>query len=77
MIELSWKQFRELPNIKRLNENQIQMEYSLYLQVLSTQVNPKGRSSKDQTQPIQTYTGFLLQENGDYIFQEDGSKIFL
>jgi hypothetical protein len=49
------------------------MEYNLYLESLTT----KGKSTKDQTGIIEPYSGFLLQENLDFILQENGDKIFL
>ena len=77
MLELSWKQFSQLPKMKGLNENQVKMEYNLYLENLSSQIQIKGQSTTDQNKPIQPYSGYLLQENRFYLLQEDGSKIFL
>jgi hypothetical protein len=73
MYELSWKQFISLNHIRNLNERQQVMEYNLYLESLTT----KGKSTKDQTGIIEPYSGFLLQENLDFILQENGDKIFL
>ena len=75
-MEFTWNQFRNLNHIKGIDESQQKLLYSLYLDNLSS-LQVKGRSTKDLTQPTTAYSGFLLQEDGDYILQEDGSKIYL
>ena len=68
--ELSWPQFAQLEHIKKLPLNEQVNRFNMYIQDLSiarlnmVQDQPKGDS-------------YLLQEDGFFLLQEDGSKISL
>ena len=73
--EISWQKFKILPRIKGLPLNEQVKKYNLYINELTYQRNvylhwleghKKGASSN-----------FLLQEDFDFLLQEDGSKIII
>lgn len=67
---LSWNQYKKLNENRNLNENVILKKYQIYLgnfQLREFLKDPIGGSSLP----------YLLQENGFYLLQEDGSKIYL
>jgi len=74
-MELTWKQFQLLNHIKDLPLQEQQTRYHFYLEELSNYINIQNKGEKDTTIP--PYSGFILQENGDYLLQEDGSRIYL
>lgn len=79
-MELTWKQFREKREIKDLPLNEQVRQYRFYLDALSNELyrQNKGPSPiESRYVPVGAYSGYLLQENYDYILQEDGSKIYL
>lgn len=79
-MELTWKQFREKKEIKDLPLNEQVRQYSFYLDTLSNELyrQSKGPSPiESRYVAIGAYSGYLLQENYDYILQEDGSRIYL
>ena len=66
----SWNQYKSLNENRNLNENLVMKKYQIYLgnfELLEFLKNPIGGSN----QP------YLLQEDGFYLLQEDGSKIYL
>ncbi len=85
-IEIPWQTFKTLPNIQRLSLNEQRLQYHYYIQSLEktkhnsqiqtwTTVPEAGDVQPTPTIPIETF--FLLQENGDYILQENNDKIRL
>ena len=75
-MELTWKQFQNLSSIKNLPLNEQARRYRFYLDELSNQIYSQNKGSQ-APRAIPAYSGYLLQENFDYILQEDGSKIYL
>ena len=75
-MELTWKQFQSLSNIKNLPLNEQARRYRFYLEELSNQISIQNKGTQ-APKTIPAYSGYLLQENFDYILQEDGSKIYL
>ena len=66
----TWNQYKSLNEKRTLNENVVQKKYQIYLGKLELEEflrNPIGGSSLP----------YLLQEDGFYLLQEDGSKIYL
>ena len=76
IVELNWKEFANQPDIRILPLNEQVRQYHFYLDALSNERlrQNKGPKRVQQVEPIPS--GFLLQENSDYILQEDGSKIY-
>ena len=85
-IEISWQTFRMLPEMRKLSLNEQQLQYHYYVQNLErtrhnsqiqtwTTVPEAGDVQPTPTIPTETF--FLLQENGDYILQENNDKIRL
>ena len=77
MKEISWKEWYSTFRDKQpLNE--ITRDYNLYCQQYENYWNCLWtRGSSGSTITTQPLSGFLLQENGDYLLQEDGSRIYL
>ena len=76
----TWNQYKSLNENRNLNENVVQRKYQIYLGKLELEEflrNPIGGGDVQPTQTIPTETFFLLQENGDYILQENNDKIRL
>lgn len=83
----TWKEFLVEKSDGKKPYSELTRDYYLYMQqeevpglpdygfLLSFYNYIKGGGSLDTT--IQPYSGFLLQENGDYLLQEDGSRIYL
>lgn len=83
----SWKEFLIEKSDGNKPYSELTKDYYLYMQqeevpslpdygfLLSFYNYVKGGGSLDTT--IQPYSGYLLQENGDFLLQEDGSKIYL
>ena len=66
----TWNQYKSLNENRNLNENVVLKKYQIYLGKLELEEflrNPIGGSSLP----------YLLQEDGFYLLQEDGSKIYL
>jgi hypothetical protein len=66
----TWNQYKRLNENRNLNENMVQKKYQIYLGKLELEEflrNPIGGSSLP----------YLLQEDGFYLLQEDGSKVYL
>ena len=82
--EISWPQFKKLNNIRYLSLNEQIDQYNQYLTELNhqrqcyiQQINwlecNKGGKKKETLQDL----GFLLQEDGFNILQEDNNKIII
>jgi len=76
-IEYSWHQFKTLPEVRRLNESEQQRRYHFYLESLSNERYRQTKGREFEEGVILPLSGFLLQENDDYILQEDNSRIYL
>ena len=84
----TWKEFLNEKSDGKTSYQDLTRDYYLYMQqeevpslpdygfLLSFYNYIKGGGSLEE-QPIQEYSGFLLQENFDYLLQEDGSRIYL
>lgn len=82
--EILWPQFKELTYVRSLPLNEQVQKYNQYLNELAYQrtcyqqqidwlnCNKGGRR---RTQPQEEF--FLLQENGDYLLQENNDKIII
>jgi len=73
----SWNQYKNLNENRNLNENVVLKKYQIYLGNFHLQEFLKDPIGGGDVQAISTETFFLLQENGDYILQENNDKIRL
>ena len=67
---LSWNEYKRLNENRTLNENVVLKKYQIYLGNFHLQEflkDPIGGSSLP----------YILQEDGFYLLQENGSKIFI
>jgi hypothetical protein len=83
----SWQQFLNEKSDGKKPYSELTRDYFLYMQqedvpslpdygfLLSFYNYVKSGGSLDTT--IQPYSGFILQEHGDYLLLEDGNKIYL
>ena len=76
-MELTWNQFKSLNHIRNLPLQEQTKRYRFYLEELSSLIHVQNKGPSTDVIPVQPFSGFLLQENGFYILQEDGSKIYL
>jgi hypothetical protein len=76
-MEYSWNQFRTLTHIRNLPLNEQVKRYRFYLEELSSMINVQNKGRAIRPTITTPFSGFLLQENFDYILQEDGSRIYL
>jgi hypothetical protein len=76
-MEYTWNQFRTLDHIRNLPVNEQVKRYRFYLEELSSMINIQNKGRAIRPTATTPFSGFLLQENFDYILQEDGSKIYL
>lgn len=82
-IEIPWQTFKTLPNIQRLSLNEQRLQYHYYIQSLertkhNSQIQTWDTVPDAGLSPLDILrASFLLQENGDYILQEDGFRIRL
>ena len=79
--EISWLQFSQLPQIKRLPiQEQIQRYNILVEEICAMKMHHSmkdcGGAGYNQAKRV-VQEGFLQQENLFYILQEDGSKIYV
>jgi hypothetical protein len=77
--EILWPQFVTIDWVRKLPLNEQVKRYNIYLDQLNTarfeswySYQPKGDEGPQIVQ-----TGFLQQEDLNYILQEDGSKIYI
>lgn len=66
---MDWITFRKLPHVQRLNENQQIRLFNLHLQELDQEEYNYWVKGQQEDENV------ILQENGFYLLQEDGSKI--
>lgn len=83
----TWKEFLNEKSDGKKSYQELTRDYYLYMQQEEVPILPdygfllsfynyiKSGGSLDTT--IQPFDGYLLQENFDYLLQEDGSKIYL
>jgi len=76
-MELTWPQFRSLNNIRILTEQEQIRQYYSYLDSLANERLRQNKGPILQGALVEPFSGYLLQENFDYILQEDGSRIYL
>ena len=74
--ELNWKEFVNQPHIRTLPLNEQVRQYSFHLDQVSNFIHWQNKGPKREQQSDSINSGYLLQENSDYILQEDGSKIY-
>lgn len=72
--EYSWQEFQKLNHINNLPLNEQVRQYNFYLDSLANQRmwQNKGKPSQQST-PQETF--LILQENSDYVLQENGDKL--
>ena len=73
--EISWVSFQQQENISRLPLNEQVNQYNSYLAELSRQRYLYSQWLSNQNKGPRE--AFLLQEDGFFLLQEDGSKINL
>jgi hypothetical protein len=66
---MNWITFRKQPHVQRLNENQQIRLFNLHLHELDQEDYNHWVKGKQQDENV------ILQENGFYLLQENGSKI--
>ena len=66
---MDWITFRKQAHVQRLNENQQIRLFNLHLQELDQFEYNNWVKGQQEDENV------ILQENGFYLFQEDGSKI--
>ena len=66
---MDWRLFRQLPHVKLLNESQQIRLFNLHLQELDQESYNYWVKGQQQDENV------ILQEDGFYLLQEDGSKI--
>ena len=76
-MEYTWNQFRTLRHISNLPLNEQVKRYRFYLEELSSRINVQNKGRAVRPTATTPFSEFLLQENFDYILQEDGSRIYL
>ena len=74
--ELNWKEFVNQSHIRNLPLNEQVRQFNFHLDQVSNFIHWQNKGPKREQQLEPTTSGFLLQENSDYILQEDGSKIY-
>lgn len=73
--ELTWNQFRGLPHIQRLPLQEQVKHYNSYLDNLASERMQFENWIQNQNKGKQTK--FLLQEDLNFLLQEDGAKIII
>ena len=78
--EIHWLHFRKLPEIQSLPLNEQTRKYNLYINELTYQRNVylhwlEGHKKGKRAAVVDTDTFFILQENNEYLLQENGSKL--
>jgi hypothetical protein len=83
--ETPWQKFTQLPGIRPLPLNEQVKKYNQYISELTYERNvylhwleghKKGHKKGDKKKTLQN-VGFLLQEDGFDILQEDNNKIII
>ena len=77
--ELNFNQFVNQYNLRTLPINEQVRQYDFYIQnlVAENQRQNKGPGKAPDSNITKPYEGFLLQEDFDYLLQEEGYRIFL
>lgn len=74
--ELSWQQFIHQHDIRNLPLNEQMRRYRFYQEALSAEIYRQNKGRRDVIiSPNSPDTFFILQENSDFILQEDGTKL--
>jgi hypothetical protein len=74
--ELSWSQFIYQHHIRNLTLQEQVKRYHYYQEALSAEIYRQNKGRKDViVSPEIPDTFFILQENTDFVLQEDGSKL--
>ena len=79
--EISWQKFTQLPGIKLLTLNEQVKKYNLYINELTHERNAYLHWLEGHKKGARTVsedsgeTFFLLQEDDNFLLQEDGSKL--
>ena len=76
--ELTFNQFVDKKNLRNLTINEQIRQYDFYIQDLVVEYQRQNKGpGKAPGAPTTPYQGFLLQEDFDYLLQEEGYRIFL
>lgn len=74
--ELSWSQFIHQHHIRNLPLQEQVKRFHYYQEALSAEIYRQNKGRKDVVvAPEIPDTFFILQENTDFVLQEDGSKL--
>ena len=79
--EISWQKFTQLPGVSPLPLNEQVKKYNLYINELTYERNvylhwlEGHKKGPKLTEETPTEDPFLLQEDGNFLLQEDGFKI--
>ena len=79
--EISWQKFQQLPDIKGLPLTEQVKRYNLYIDELTFERNTYLHWLEGHKKGVRTVsedsgeTFFLLQEDDNFLLQEDGSKL--
>jgi hypothetical protein len=75
--EILWPQFTQLDWIRRLPLNEQVIHYNRYLEELGSWNHHQGGGASLPESDVITEDSSLLLEDGDYLLQENGSKIYI
>ena len=74
--ELSWKEFVNQHHIRNLPLNEQMNRFRYYQEALSAEIYRQNKGRRDVVvSPSTPDTFFILQENTNFVLQEDGSKL--
>jgi len=74
--ELSWSQFIHQHHIRNLPLQEQMKRFHYYQEALSAEIYRQNKGRKNVVvSPSIPDTYFILQENTDFVLQEDGSKL--
>lgn len=74
--ELSWKEFVNQHHIRTLPLNEQMRRFHYYQEALSAEIYRQNKGRKDiVVTPTTPDTFYILQEDTDFLLQEDGSKL--
>jgi hypothetical protein len=65
------------PHLKNRPLNEQFVHYNDYLMVNQMQMDYIAGKSDTIPSPLAPFSGYILQENGDYLLQEDESRIYI
>lgn len=75
IFEYSWQQFKLLNHIRILSESEQIRQYRFYLDGLSNQIHQQNKGQSRQLQAQESDTFLILQENFDFLLQENGDRL--